>query len=96
MALCHAGVLNQEHGHALSSQSIVRHDEPSREGHYTLNHGTQVLQQAPLLQASYLQHSAPLVQHITPVHHAPLVQHVAPVAIGRAEHEEDHVSVTRN
>lgn len=83
---CHAGVIDvdQGHGHAVSSQSIIRHDQ---QAHQTLH------QQAPIYQQStkILQHSAPIyqqaaIQHFTPLvqHSSPIVHHVAPVV----EHSE--------
>ena len=87
LAFCQAGLIEDGHGQAVSSQSIVRHDEPSQhlgqQQHFTpvLEHGGQILQHsgpilhhaAPVIgQTAYLQHSGPIV------HAAPLVQHVAP------------------
>lgn len=109
LAFCQAGLI-EEHGHgqAVSSQSIVRHDEPSlqqQQQHYTpvvAQHSAPVLRRAvPVLeQTAYLQHGAPivhatpLVQHVAPaaIHHAPVVQHISPVAIGHGEQVEHHVS----
>lgn len=104
VAVCQAGILveqNQGH-HAVSSQSIVRHDQPSHQQniHYAtpvLTHSAPILtHSAPVLthSANILTHSAPIVQHSQILSHsAPLVHH-APVAVGHAQvHQvEEHVS----
>ncbi|CAB3243121.1 unnamed protein product [Arctia plantaginis] len=98
LALCQAGI-EEGHGQAVSSQSIVRHNEPTHQTthHFSpvIEHSGPVLQHAaPVYEQAYLQHSgpvlhaAPLIQHVAPatIHHAPVVQHIA------SEHVEKHVS----
>lgn len=97
LALCQAGI-EDGHGQAVSSQSIVRHNEPTYQT--THNFSPVIEHAAPVYQQAYLQHGAPvvhanpLIQHLAPaaIHHAPVVQHITPVDIGRSEHVEEHVS----
>ncbi|VVC93499.1 unnamed protein product [Leptidea sinapis] len=80
VAVCHGGAIGEGHS-ALSSQSIVRHDQPAHGAAYT-----------PLVaHATPLIHAGPIVQHVAPIAHAsPILQHLshAPIAIAR-EHVED-------
>ncbi|XP_049866262.1 cuticle protein 8-like [Pectinophora gossypiella] len=82
VAICHAGVLVEDNHHAVSSQSIVRHDQPAHQlnTHFAtpvLTHATPIIQHA----APIIQHATPIVHHATPiVHHAaPIVHHAAPI-----------------
>ncbi|CAK1553778.1 unnamed protein product [Leptosia nina] len=71
VAACQAGLINEGHS-AVSSQSIVRHDQPTLGAtHYApiVSHAT------PLIHA-------PIVQHVAPIAHA------APIAIAREHVEE--------
>ncbi|CAH2107168.1 unnamed protein product [Euphydryas editha] len=88
VAVCHAAAIEEGHGHAVSSQSIVRHDQPNQGAtHYS-----------PLIAhaAPVLAHAGPIVHHATPlIHSAPVVQHVAavahaPIALGNGEQIEEH------
>nr|BAB32480.1 cuticle protein [Bombyx mori] len=105
LAICQGGVIDEGHGHAVSSQSIVRHDEPSHQAtaHYTpvLSHAAPVLTHAaPLIQhAGPIVHAAP-VEHSSYIHASPVVQHFSPVqhapvvhhaAIPIAVEHSDHV-----
>ncbi|XP_045446129.1 cuticle protein 7-like [Melitaea cinxia] len=75
----------ESHGHAISSQSIIRHDISHDQHNY--HH----VQAAPVYH-----HAAPVVHHVAPVvHHAvPVVQHVAPAIhhapIYSSEHHDSH------
>lgn len=91
MAACHAGLVEEGQGHAVSSQSIVRHDQPTNGAtHYApiVAHATPVLT-----------HATPIVHHAAPlIHSGPIIQHVAPIAhaapvLAHAEQIEDHVSI---
>ncbi|XP_068630697.1 cuticle protein 7-like [Battus philenor] len=76
VALCQGGLIEDGHNQAVSSQSIVRHDQPAS----NVAAGPIVQHSAPLLQQSaILQHSAPIV-------HAAIH---APVALARAEQYEE-------
>lgn len=82
MAVSHAGLVDENHGQAVSSQSIVRHDQPAN----GIGAGQIIHQSAPQLQQhAILQHSGPILQHL-----APAIQ--APVALARADHIEESVS----
>lgn len=97
VAAVHAGLIpddGRDRSHAVSSQSIVRNDQPIHQvtAHFTPVVQHPVVEHAPatlLHHTSYLEHSpvvhaTPLVHHVSPlVHHltpvhGPLVQHVAP------------------
>lgn len=105
MVICHAGILVEDnHGHAVSSQSIVRHDQPTHQlnAHYTTPILTHTVQSAPLVHQSYYQqapvvHAAPLVHHGAPlVHHSAPLVHTAPISVGHETHEaEQHVRYDR-
>ncbi|KAF9405912.1 hypothetical protein HW555_013538 [Spodoptera exigua] len=105
LAFCQAGLIEERHRQAVSSQSIVRHDESSnqQQQHYTpvvAQHSAPVVPRAvpAFEQTAYLQHgspivhAAPLVQHVAPaaIHHAPVVHHISPVAIRNDEQVEHH------
>lgn len=99
VAVCHSALLVEDNHHAVSSQSIVRHEPHQFDTHFAapvfhapVVHAAPVLHSAPIAQAT------PVVHHSVPlVHSAPVVQHVGPVAIGHAQHvEEEQVSVFRN
>ncbi|XP_063361304.1 cuticle protein 8-like [Cydia amplana] len=97
VAICSAGLIledghNHGHGHAVSSQSIIRHDQPSHhveshDSHYATPIHTIYQHSAPLIhsspaiieQNSHLEHS---YEHSTPLFHAvhatPVV-HAAPI-----------------
>lgn len=94
MAVCHAGLIEEGQNHAVSSQSIVRHDQPINGAtHYApiVAHAAPVLAHGPILQhAAPLIHSAPIVQHVAPIAHG------APIALAHGEQIEDHVSITNN
>ncbi|XP_013177844.1 PREDICTED: cuticle protein 8-like isoform X1 [Papilio xuthus] len=82
VAVSHAGPVDESHGQAVSSQSIVRHDQPTNG-----NGGGQIIHQsAPQLQQHILQHNSPILQHIVPG-----IQ--APVALARADHIEESAPV---
>lgn len=93
MAVCNAGLIEEGHGQAVSSQSIIRHDQPAHGAQYApiVAHAAPILtHSAPIVQhAAPLIHSAPIVQHLAPVAH---VAHAAPIAVARAEPIEEHVS----
>ncbi|CAH2107147.1 unnamed protein product [Euphydryas editha] len=75
----------QSHGHAISSQSIIRHDIGHGQNNY------QNIQAAPLVHnaAPIVHHVAPVVHHVAPVlHQAVPVAHHAPVY-----HSEQHDSL---
>ncbi|XP_061728737.1 cuticle protein 21-like [Cydia pomonella] len=98
VAICSAGLIledghNHGHGHAVSSQSIVRHDQPSHhveshDSHYATpiahtiyQHSAPLIHSSPAIieQSSHLEHS---YEHSTPLFHAvhatPVV-HAAPI-----------------
>ncbi|CAG9784959.1 unnamed protein product [Diatraea saccharalis] len=109
IAACHAGIIvDDPHSHAVSTQSIIRNNEPSHQ--VTAHHFTPVVQHTPtLVQPTLVQQSIPLVHapvhHVTPlVHHvspvvqhlSPVVQHVgSPVASPLVQHVSPVVSVDR-
>ncbi|XP_047986099.1 LOW QUALITY PROTEIN: cuticle protein 8-like [Leguminivora glycinivorella] len=93
VAICSAGLIledshNQGHGHAVSSQSIIRHDQPSHhveshDSHYATPVAHTIIAQSSLGH-SYEEHSAPLfhaapVVHATPVVHSAPIVHAAPI-----------------
>ncbi|KAM3962326.1 uncharacterized protein ACR2FA_003557 [Aphomia sociella] len=72
VAVCHAGLLH--HAPAVSSQNIVRHDQPIHHEapiHYAEVHSAPIVHAAPAIHAAQI-HSAPI--HAAPIHVAP-VQH---------------------
>ncbi|XP_072940701.1 uncharacterized protein [Epargyreus clarus] len=97
LVACHGAVVPDEsHGHAVSSQSIVRHDQPTLGAtQYSpllqhspiVQHATPIIHSGPLVHSTPILHSASLV----PAIHAPVVAHAAhPITIGRAENVEEH------
>lgn len=78
----------QSHGHAVSSQSIIRHDLAHDQHNY--NH----VQAAPVVHyaAPVVHHAAPVAHHVAPiVHHAtPIVQHAAPVHYNENHNSYEH------
>ncbi|CAH2107143.1 unnamed protein product [Euphydryas editha] len=81
----------QNYGHAISSQSIIRHDIAHDQHNYNHVQATPVVQYS----APIVQHAAPVVHHATPiVHHAaPLVHHAAPlVQHTPVQYNENHNS----
>lgn len=86
---CQAGLVPDDVHAAVSSQNIIRHDQPAP----GIAQLAGPLIQHPLLQqhSTILQHSAPIVQE------TPIAQHIAPgihapVALARDEHIEESVS----
>ncbi|KAH9643760.1 hypothetical protein HF086_010470 [Spodoptera exigua] len=76
VAACQAGYIH--HAPAVSSQSIVRHDQ-------TVHHETPVHYSAPVVHAAPIAHAAPLVHAAPVVHAAPAVH-----AVHAAPSHEDH------
>ncbi|XP_072940718.1 uncharacterized protein [Epargyreus clarus] len=81
LAAANAGLLG--HGHAVSSQSIVRHDEAHTPVHYAVpfQHGAPVVHAAPV--THYAAHyAAPAAHYAAPVAHyaAPVAHYAAPAA----------------
>ncbi|CAH2075415.1 unnamed protein product, partial [Iphiclides podalirius] len=68
-------------GHAVSSQNIVRHDQPRAAYGIT-----------PVAYAAPAHYAAPVISHATPIisHAAPIISHAAPATrlIATAQHEE--------
>ncbi|CAH2107142.1 unnamed protein product [Euphydryas editha] len=86
LVVANAQYHGQSHGHAVSSQSIIRHDISHDQQNY--HH----VQAVPVVH-----HAAPLVQHVAPVvhHAAPVVHHIAPVVhhaapVYHSGHQESH------
>lgn len=99
VAICHAALLVDDSHHAVSSQSIVRHEPHQFDTHFAapVFHAP-VVHAAPVLHSTPIAHATPVVHHSVPlVHAAPVVQHVGPVAIGHAQRvEEEQVSVFKH
>lgn len=77
----------QSHGHAVSSQSIIRHDISHDQ------HNSHHIQAVPIVQqaAPIVHHGAPIVHHVAPVvHHAAPVVHHAPVYHSQQHDSHDH------
>lgn len=92
VAICHAALLVDENHHAVSSQSILRHDQPHQiDTHFaTPVFHAPVVHAAPVLHSAPLSHGTPVVHHSLPlVHAAPVVQHVGSLAIGHTQHIEE-------
>lgn len=103
VAFCHAGLIDEGQSHAVSSQNIVRHDEPTHQttAHFTpvLQHPTTLFEHAPIV------HSAPILEQTSFVHATPYVQHVGPaihhgpvvssLSVNQADHAEEHVSTLK-
>lgn len=70
------------HGHATSSQSIIRHNNAQSHGYkQPIAVHAPVYQSTPLQTAFTYQHAAPLISHASPVisHSAPIISSHAPV-----------------
>ncbi|XP_045446128.1 cuticle protein 19-like [Melitaea cinxia] len=83
----------ESYGHAVSSQSIIRHDVSHDQHNYHQVQAAPIAHYAaPIVHhaAPVIHHAAPIVQHLAPVvqHAAPIVQHVAQHApIYQASHD---------
>ncbi|KAI5645292.1 insect cuticle protein domain-containing protein [Phthorimaea operculella] len=93
VAICHAALLVEDNGHhAVSSQSILRHDQPHQQQFQQINShlSAPILSHGPVLhQETQYVHAAPLVHHAAPVvQHVAPVLHAAPVHVARHEQEE--------
>ncbi|XP_050342397.1 histidine-rich protein PFHRP-II-like [Nymphalis io] len=87
-ALLAVNAQHHSHGHATSSQSIIRHDISHNQhgysnepiGHQTAYHQPITVHAAPVHEAVTVQHIAPVVHSAPTVHHvAPIVHYSAPV-----------------
>lgn len=87
---------HHSHGHATSSQSIVRHDVSHNQHGYNRVQLQPIAVHAPVA----YQHAAPIqhvasIQHVAPIvqHAAPLV-HAAPAQYNQHGHEDYYVSIS--
>ncbi|XP_047526795.1 cuticle protein 8-like, partial [Vanessa atalanta] len=69
---------HHSHGHATSSQSIIRHDISHNQGY---NH-IQSIQASPIA----YHNSAPIAHHATTLHAAPTIHHLSPIAHQATSH----------
>ncbi|XP_046960813.1 cuticle protein 8-like [Vanessa cardui] len=81
----------QSHGHATSSQSIIRHDVSHDQGYH--HEQPIAVHSAPVYhhQPAYIQHAAPIVHAAPVVHHAaPIVHQQTPVYHNQHNNGHEH------
>ncbi|CAG9560611.1 unnamed protein product [Danaus chrysippus] len=86
-----ASAQHYSHGQAISSQSIIRHDNQHGYNHVqpiavhsapiSYHQPAIAVHAAPVSSHVSVQHAAPILQHAAPIiqHAAPIIQHVAPI-----------------